>query len=68
MEILDRIVEDTCGKKVKALRMSYVPRDMERCRNGCPNSPDCEDYIPIRNMHVRYAHLNLYVERKYGEH
>jgi hypothetical protein len=63
MKLEQLINKNTCVNKIRAMRMSYVPKEMEKCRNGCPNSPECENYKPVGRTQERYRDLNLYVVR-----
>jgi len=60
VEELHRLNDKTCARKVQAHRSCYVPKDREKCLNGCPNSPECPDYVAIRKTHQRYRHIRLY--------
>jgi len=62
MENLERISGKTCVWKIKALKSTVVPEELEHCRNNCLiyNEGNCSRYIPVSNYQIRIKGMKEY--------
>jgi hypothetical protein len=64
MILEQRINQETCLKKIKAMTNIVISDFDIKCYNCMGNYSDCENYTPVRNHQERYRHLNLYLDKQ----